>query len=57
MYAYFAGRGLSTRLEMQRLGFRIGRAANIRVAYAFLTVWGVVAVVTIVLSAIELRSS
>ncbi len=56
MYAYFAGRGISTRLEIQRRGFRIGSPQNIRIGYLFLTLWGLVAIITIVVAAVDLRS-
>jgi len=48
MYLYFAGRGILTRLEMQRRGFRIGEPRNVGAAYWMLAIWGVVAVITIV---------
>ncbi len=57
IYAYFAGRGISTRLEMQRRNHRIGTANTVRVAYVFLTLWGLVAIVTIVAAVTELRSN
>jgi hypothetical protein len=55
IYAYFAGRGISTRLEMQHDGFRIGSPRSLRVAYAFLVAWGVLAVVTIAAAVAALR--
>ncbi|MCP3991802.1 MAG: hypothetical protein GY724_22205 [Actinomycetia bacterium] len=57
MYAYFAGRSISTRLEMQRRGFRIGNPQNVRLGYLFLTLWGLVAIVTLVAAAVDLRST
>jgi hypothetical protein len=54
MYAYFAGRGILTRREMQRRGFRIGTPENVRIGYAFLAVWGLMAVITIVAAVIAL---
>jgi hypothetical protein len=56
-YSYFAGRGISTRLEMQRRNQRIGTPNTIRVAYLFLSLWGLVAVVTIAASVAELSST
>lgn len=56
MYVYFAGRGVLTRLEMQRRGFRIGTPQNVGTAYILLTVWGVVGLVTIVAAAVALAS-
>jgi hypothetical protein len=57
IYAYFAGRGLSARLEMQRRSFRIGSPSNVRVAYLFLVLWGLVGLVTIVVATNALRSA
>lgn len=57
MYVYFAGRGISTRVAMQRRGFRIGSPANLKLGYALLAVWGVVGLVTIAAAAVALRSS
>ena len=48
MYAYFAGRGVLTRLEMRRRGVRIGAEHSVMVAYVVLGAWGVMAVVTLV---------
>jgi hypothetical protein len=55
IYAYFAGRGISARLAMQRRGFRIGTPENIRIGYAFLVVWGVMALITIAMAITDLR--
>ena len=54
MYLYFAGRGISARLAMRRRGIRIGKPESVRVAYVFLTLWGLIAIVTIVMSVIAL---
>jgi len=48
MYVYFAGRGISARLTMQRGGFRIGAHASVKVGYTFLAIWGLMGLVTIV---------
>jgi hypothetical protein len=53
-YLYFAGRGVLTRRAMQRRGLRIGDPNNVRIGYLFLVIWGVVAAITIVASAIAL---
>jgi hypothetical protein len=50
MYLYFAGRGILVRRLMQRRGIRIGTPETLRQVYAFLTVWGLVAVVTIIMA-------
>jgi hypothetical protein len=47
MYLYFSGRGILTRLALQRRGFRIGAARNIQAGYALLGVWGAMAAITI----------
>jgi hypothetical protein len=47
MYVYFSGRGILTRIAMQRRGFRVGRLPGVRVAYAVLATWGVMALITI----------
>jgi len=39
---------------MSRRGFRIGAARNVKVGYLFLTVWGVMAGVTVVAASVEL---
>ena len=50
MYLYFAGRGIIVRRIMQYLGIRIGTPETLRMVYAFLIIWGLVAAVTIVLA-------
>ena len=57
MYLYFAGRGILTRLAMQRCGIRIGKPAVLNAVYAFLTIWGLIAVVTIIMAVLELPVS
>ena len=54
MYLYFAGRGIVVRREMQRRGIRIGDSGNLKVANVFLTLWGLAAVITIVIAIAEL---
>jgi len=50
MYLYFAGRGIVVRREMQRRGIRIGKLETRKTAYTFLTLWGLAAVITIILA-------
>ncbi len=50
IYLYFAGRGIMVRRVMQRRGIRIGAAQTLRVIYFFLALWGVTAVITIVMA-------
>ena len=54
MYVYFGGRGILTRLEMQRRGFRIGAAGNVRIGLVMLGVWGVAGAITIAAAIAEL---
>jgi hypothetical protein len=57
IYLYFAGRGIVVRLLMQRRGIRIGKPGTLKVAYAFLSLWGLMAVVTIVMAVAALPLS
>ena len=50
MYLYFAGRGIVVRRLMQRRGIRIGTPETLKVAYIFLILWGLAAVITIVMA-------
>ena len=54
---YSAGRGILTRLEMQRRGFRIGDPSTVRLGLIMLSVWGGVGVITIVASITSLTGS
>ena len=57
LYVYFAGRGIFTRREMQRRGYRVGAAQNVKVGYLFLSVWGLMALITIAAAVAALLSS
>jgi hypothetical protein len=57
MYAYFAGRGIVVRFGMQRRGFRIGAPGNVRIGYAFLALWGGMALITAVAAVVALPTS
>ncbi len=50
MFLHFAGRGIIVRLLMQRRGIRIGKPETVKLFYAFLTLWGLIAVVTIIMA-------
>jgi hypothetical protein len=50
MYLYLAGRGIIVRLAMQRRGIRIGKLETLKLFYAVLTLWGLIALVTIVMA-------
>ena len=54
MYLYFTGRGIVVSKEMQRRSIRIGTDDALKVAYVFLTLWGLAAVITIVMAIIAL---
>jgi len=53
-YLYFAGRGVVVRLLMRRRGIHIGTPGNIRLFYAVLTIWAIIAVVTIIMAVNDL---
>ncbi len=50
IYLYFTGRGIASRLTMQRRGIHIGSSKNLKVNYMFLTLWGLIALVTIIMA-------
>ncbi len=54
MYLYFAGRGIVTRFTMQQRGFRIGTSQNVAIGYLFLSVWGVMGLVTAIAAVVAL---
>lgn len=54
MYLYFAGRGIFTRLEMRSRSLQIGAPGSVTVALAFLAIWGVMGLVTIVAAVVAL---
>lgn len=50
MYLYFAGRGLVVRFMMGRRGIRIGKPETVKLFNAVLTLWGLMAIVTIIVA-------
>ena len=56
MYLYFAGRGVFSRIAMRRRGVQIGTPQNVTLALVFLTIWGVMGLVTIVAAVVSLTS-
>ena len=40
---------------MQRRGIRIGKPETLKVVYVFLTLWGLIAVVTIIMAVVALQ--
>ena len=57
IYVYFGGRGIFTRLEMRRRGFRVGESSNVRLGLIMLAVWGVIGIITIVTATTTLAGS
>ena len=57
MYLYFAGRGIVVRRVMQQRGIRIGTDETLKVAHIFLALWGLAAVITIVMAIAALSLS
>jgi len=51
MYVYFAGRGIFTRLAMRSRGFRVGAATSLKLGYTFLSICGLMGLVTIAAAA------
>ncbi len=49
-YLYFAGRHVVVNTLMQQHDVQIGTPGNKRIAYIFITLWGVAAVITIVMA-------
>jgi len=49
-YLYFAGRGIVVRLVMQRQAIRVGKPGTLKLYFLFLILWGLIAVVTIILA-------
>ncbi|MFC2085151.1 hypothetical protein ACFLS9_08845 [Bacteroidota bacterium] len=54
MYLYFAGRGIIVRLVMEYNGIRIGNRKTLKTIYLFLTMCGLIAIITIILAVIAL---
>jgi hypothetical protein len=50
MYLYFTGRMLIVRLVMQRHGIRIGKSQTVKLYNGILILWGLIAVVTIIMA-------
>jgi len=50
MYLYFAGRGIMARRVMQCRGIRIGKPETLKTIYIFLSIWGLAALITIVMA-------
>ena len=50
MYLYFAGRMIVVRLAMQRRGISIGKPETVKLYNVVLILWGLIAVVTIIMA-------
>ena len=50
MYLYFSGRMIVVRRAMQRRGIRIGKPETVKLFNVVLTLWGLIAVVTIIMA-------
>jgi len=50
MYFYFAGRGIVVRIVMRRRRIRIGTPGTVRVIHAALILWGLTALISIVMA-------
>ncbi len=48
MFVYFAGRGIASRRSIQQAGFSVGHPKTVMQAYVFLTLWGVVGLITVI---------
>jgi len=57
MYVYFAGRGVFTRVALQRRGFRVGSPHNLKLGYAMLVIWGLMGLITIAAAVVALPAS
>ena len=56
-YLYFSGRMLTVRYVLQRRGISIGKPKTVRMYDVFLTLWGLIAVVTIAMAVAVLQQS
>lgn len=57
IYLYFGGRGILTRVEIQRADFRVGDPKNVQLGLVMLAVWGGVGLITTVAAAGSLAGS
>ena len=54
MYLYFVGRTITSNLILHRNEINIGRSKKLKVKIMILTLWGFVAIVTIIMSVMDL---
>ena len=57
MYLYFGGRGILTRLVMQREGLAIGTPSNVRIGLGFLAVWCLMGMAVAIAAAMTLSGT
>ena len=57
MYLYFGVRGILTRLEMRRRGFRIGTPSSVKLGFGALGVWGLMGLCVAIASVLSLSGS
>lgn len=50
MYLYLTGRGIASRLTMQRRVIHIGKSKNLKLDCLVLILWGIIAMVTIIMA-------
>lgn len=46
----FSGRGIITRIALQRKGISIGNAKNLAINYLFLSIWLVMSIITVIMA-------
>ena len=54
MYLYFVGRNIASHLIMQRHGVKIGTTKKLKLKYLILSLWGLIAIITIILAVVTL---
>lgn len=57
MFVYFAGRGILTRMSINRRGLRVGSPESLKVGYIFLAIWGVMGLITIAAAVVALPTT
>jgi len=54
MYLYFVGRAIASNLKLHRNEINIGRSNKLKVKYMILSIWGIIALVTIFMAVVDL---
>jgi hypothetical protein len=54
IYLYFVGRGIVSRLLLQRHDIRIGKPKKLKMNYLILLFWGLISIITIIIAVISL---